>query len=177
MDKNKAFSLIELLVVMAIIAILAAIAIPQYNKYRANAFYAKMETNLKNSRLWAEQIYSDYGKYPQGICNASIIAGSGSIKCAYNPQRTGQDDEICDPGDADCQNVNWDLIIDTPLMATFNPKICDNGSEGVEITIECPVGRCSGLEPNTGTNAKVWINSCENPETIHAVTSLFNTEI
>lgn len=163
MDQNKAFSLIELLVVMAIIAILAAIAIPQYNKYRANAFYAKMETNLKNSRLWAEQIYSDYGKYPQGICDASTETGSGSIKCSYD-----------ETNDIIKKDSNGDLKIDIPLKVTFERQTSCNG---IKVTIECPAGNCSGLEPSAGTNAKLWIDSCENPETIHAVTSLFNTEI
>jgi len=49
--QNKAqggFTLIELLVVIAIIAILAAIAIPQYNKYRANAMLGNVQNFTKS---------------------------------------------------------------------------------------------------------------------------------
>ena len=47
-NDKKGFSLIELLVVIAIIAILAAIAIPQYNKYRANAMLSNVQGLAKS---------------------------------------------------------------------------------------------------------------------------------
>ena len=159
MKRKKAFSLIELLVVMVIIAILAVIAIPQYNKYKANAFYSKMETNLKNARVWAEQIKADYDKYPQGTCDTSSYTGSGAIKCSYD---SNNDTIIIDQ--------NGDLKIDIPLKAIFERQTSCNG---IKITIECPAGRCLGLEPSPGTNASIWINTCENPEVIHTNTSLF----
>jgi len=51
LQNKKGFTLIELLIVIAIIGILAAIAVPQYNQYRARSFGAAVETDLQNAYL------------------------------------------------------------------------------------------------------------------------------
>lgn len=48
---QKGFTLIELLIVIAIIGILTAIAVPQYNQYRARSFSAAVTTDLQNAYL------------------------------------------------------------------------------------------------------------------------------
>ena len=56
---RKAFTLVELLIVIAIIAILAAIAIPQFSKYKERAYVAAMMSDAHNLIAAEEAFYAD----------------------------------------------------------------------------------------------------------------------
>lgn len=56
MRENKAFTLIELLIVVVIIGILASIAIPKFSSVREKAYYSTMKADLKNLAT-AQEIY------------------------------------------------------------------------------------------------------------------------
>ena len=55
------FTLIELLIVIAIIGILAAIAIPQFNQYKARAYDTASKADLHNIYLACKAYWSDSG--------------------------------------------------------------------------------------------------------------------
>jgi len=67
MQKQQGFTLIELMIVVAIIGILAAIAIPQYQNYVARAQFSEAHTLLSGARTPAFERFSNRGEWPEGI--------------------------------------------------------------------------------------------------------------
>jgi len=61
---SKGFTLIELMIVIAIIGILAAIAIPQFMTYKAKAYNSASLSDLHNLRLEFEGYNATWDQYP-----------------------------------------------------------------------------------------------------------------
>jgi prepilin-type N-terminal cleavage/methylation domain-containing protein len=74
---NKGFTLIELMIVIAIIGILAAIAIPQFTKYRARSFNTQALADVKVISNEVGGYYSEWNMYPHDTVAA--VAPTGDI--------------------------------------------------------------------------------------------------
>jgi len=68
---EKGFTLIELMIVVAIIGILAAIAIPQFASYRQRAQDSAAKSALKNLATAQENYYAEYNTYASGLATLS----------------------------------------------------------------------------------------------------------
>jgi general secretion pathway protein G len=63
----RAFTLVELIVVMAIIALLLTIAVPRYFHSTDKAREAVLKENLAQMRTAIDQYYADRGAYPDRL--------------------------------------------------------------------------------------------------------------
>ena len=74
MKNQKGFTLIELMIVIAIIGILAAIAIPQFSAYRMRAYNSAAQSDLRNCATAQEAYFVDeqtYGAHGNLTLNTS----------------------------------------------------------------------------------------------------------
>jgi type IV pilus assembly protein PilE len=67
-SKQQGFTLIEILITVAAVAILAAIALPQYGQYITRSALTEAHAGLGGYRVLMEQYYQDNRNYGTGTC-------------------------------------------------------------------------------------------------------------
>ncbi|HHX8655571.1 pilin [Vibrio sp. J2-3(2022)] len=75
--KQQGFTLIELMIVVAVIGVLAAIAMPQYQKYVAKSEVASVLATLTGAKTNVEAYTVENGKFPDGSVSDATPAGLG----------------------------------------------------------------------------------------------------
>ncbi len=78
-QSNTAFTLIELLIVVAIIGILAAIAVPNFLNAQVRAKIARVESDMKSISTALEMYMTDRGSYPGDHDLDRYMAGENGL--------------------------------------------------------------------------------------------------
>ncbi|HGT4357218.1 TPA: pilin [Neisseria gonorrhoeae] len=79
---QKGFTLIELMIVIAIVGILAAVALPAYQDYTARAQVSEAILLAEGQKSAVTEYYLNNGKWPENNDKAGV-ASSSSIKGKY----------------------------------------------------------------------------------------------
>jgi type II secretion system protein G len=143
-QKKKGFTLVELLVVVAIIAVLAAILLPRFLGYTDKAREARAMKDVRNFVTVIDAFAAMGGNYPEpslGIDNPRSIA---SVMQSKGIKWTGDDNGVVDPWK---NPYYYDLTDDYYCVAS-------PGKDGVLNTADdiCNIGKvskkASGLDEN-----------------------------
>ena len=146
MKKQQGFTLIELMIVVAIIGILAAIAIPAYKDYTIRAQVSEGLSLASGAKAAVSAYHMDSGTFPvtndeAGISTAAEIVGryttdvtvgaAGIITVTYAQPDTHADlvadggDLVLTPtGGAAQASVTWDCDTGSSLPAKWLPAAC-----------------------------------------------------
>ena len=120
-DLRNGFTLIELMIVMAIVVILIATAIPQYQKSLVRAKESVLKNNLFTIRMMIDEYSYDKQKAPQ---NLQDLVQEGYLREVPRDPLTG--------------NSNWRIIMEDATQATSStePGIFDVRSGSDKTSLE-----------------------------------------
>jgi len=141
--RQQGFTLIELMIVVAIIGILAAIAIPAYQDYTIRAQVAEGIELVASAKVTTSEYFQNYGTFPADnnmagleapgnisgkyVTQVEIVAG-GAIQVTYgNDANTLIAGAILSFTPTDnAGSIEWDCNGDAALPNKYLPNACRN---------------------------------------------------
>ncbi|EMT8551023.1 pilin, partial [Neisseria gonorrhoeae] len=80
---QKGFTLIELMIVIAIVGILAAVALPAYQDYTARAQVSEAILLAEGQKSAVTEYYLNHGIWPKDNTSAGVASPASNIKGKY----------------------------------------------------------------------------------------------
>ncbi len=140
---QQGFTLVELLIVVIILSILAAIVIPQFSASTDDAKAASLDSTLGNLRSMIDLYYQQHGEYPGALtaapskaCGGTAGAGAAATAEATLAQLTRYTDDqggACSMSDANHRFGPYykkDALPADPIMNVSTFTVLASGASG-----------------------------------------------
>ena len=142
---QKGFTLIELMIVVAIIGILAAFALPAYQDYTKRTYVAEGLTLAASAKSAVSEFYASKAYYPANNTSAGLAAAGSIASAGLNPVKS------VNVGTSGVITVTFGSKVTNDATLTLTPTASATGGA---ITWVCATGASNGV------NAKYLPSNC-----------------
>ncbi|MGO4551584.1 pilin [Lysobacter sp. 2RAF19] len=136
MKKQQGFTLIELMIVVAIIAILAAIAISQYQDYVIRSQVSEGSSLADGTKTAVAEFYNNYGRFPADNLSYGLTAPA-SISGKYVSQVDAANGKIevtfANQAHTAIQTAGANTLVFSPIVHGGSIEWSCNGQAGTSI--------------------------------------------
>ncbi len=146
MNRRQGFTIVELLIVIVVIAILAAISVVAYTGIQDRANDATVEADIAAIRKKMEMVRIDLGHYPQSA--SEFPDGFKFSKSAYDPTQNNL--YYC----VDMENDRYAFGLRSKSMRGYIVN-ADNIAAGVGVTA---AANCSSIDKTLPSDATMYVS-------------------
>jgi type IV pilus assembly protein PilE len=124
--KGRGFSIMELMIVVAIIGLLAGIAVPGYQEYVRKGKRSEGKAALLAAASRLERFYTANSCYPSSAANCGTISSMAGLTTATGIQAYSGDDPGKASYDITVTFNSQDFIVTARPRAPFRDPVCGN---------------------------------------------------